>query len=42
MIYITIIIDLEAYEDSTGVSGFKIGGEMNELWPISEGPGEVK
>ena len=41
MIYISL--DSEAYEESTSVSGFIFySWEMNELWPISEGPGEVK
>ena len=36
MTYKCISLDSEAYEESTGLSGF------NELWPISEGSGEVK
>ena len=32
----------EAYEEFTGLNRFKIGWEMNELWPISKGSGDVK
>ena len=38
----TISLDPEAYEESIGLSSFKICWEMNELWSISEGSGEVK